>query len=136
LAVAARDLRARLSDPEQLVGVLPNADTFGWIGADEPGAFSVWLRPAIALGEVPIRTVWRPTAGERIAYAVEGRTDEHWVGLELSVGIDEDEEGAVADWRVECRFTGTMRAVGQRVLGAVVAQQARAVLQAAARAAA
>jgi carbon monoxide dehydrogenase subunit G len=138
LPVAAAELRAILREPKRLVEVLPNVDAFTWLEDEESGAFTATLRPALALGEVPIRTVWRPTAaeGDGISYAVEGRTDEHWIGLEVSVTLATEDGGdaTVAGWRVASRFTGTLRAVGQRVLEPIVAQQARAVLEAAARA--
>jgi carbon monoxide dehydrogenase subunit G len=140
LAAAPDDLRAVLARPDRLVEVLPNVDAFSWLVDDDTGAFTATIRPAIALGEIPIRTTWRrigsPTASAAtVTYAVDGRTDEHWLGLEITVALAADADGTLAEWHADCRFTGTMRTAGQRVVGAVVAHQARVVLQAAARAA-
>ncbi|HEY8584736.1 MAG TPA: SRPBCC domain-containing protein [Capillimicrobium sp.] len=128
-------LVAVLGDPERLVEALPRADGFAWI--DRPGgAFEATIRPAIALGEVPVRTRWQRGAGTgpgTVVYAVEGRTDEHAVALDVELAVRTGADGgAVADWRAACRFTGTVNSVGQRVLAPVVAAQARLVLRAAA----
>ena len=52
--------------------------------------------------------------------------------LDLLVTLRASGAGALAAWTVDCRFTGTVATVGQRVLPAVVNRQARLVLEAAA----
>jgi carbon monoxide dehydrogenase subunit G len=131
-------VRAVLRDPERLVDALPHVDAMG-ADVDRDGSFRVVIRPAIALGEIPVRTRWRPVAGaggpQAIAYAIEGRTDEHWLALDAELTLRpaaEDDEGGeggtVAEWTVALRTTGTIRSAGQRVLGAVVRAQVGLVL--------
>lgn len=185
IAPPARIL-AVLRDPRRFVAALPNVDELDF-EPGEDGSFRAKIRPALALGEVPIETVWRPCAlspeapgpqapgPEGLAYAMEGGTGEHRVELEATVTLRERErerererdggragdagragdgegsgrgdgegsgrsEGAgpvasEAEWTVSFEVTGTMRSAGQRTIAAIVAAQAEAALQAAARAA-
>ena len=134
LAPSVAELRAVLGDPQRLALALPHVDDFGW--DEEPGgaAFSATLRPALALGELPFRTSWRRVTAEPdlLRYHVEGRTEEHWLGMDVSLSLRPRGDGSIATWDIQCRFTGTMRAAGQRVLPAVVNHQARLVLASAA----
>jgi carbon monoxide dehydrogenase subunit G len=143
-------VRAALLDPESLSRALPNVDAFGHTDGPDDGAggsFAVTIRPAIALGEVPFRTVWRPVADDAAAsssaaagthairYRIEGRGDEQRFALDATVTLAEDSDtpGATrASWDLDCHFTGVLRAVGQRVLAPVVDRQVRDVLHAAA----
>lgn len=139
LAVAPDALRALLEDPERLSALLPGVDAFGWTDGPVEGSFAVTIRPALALGEIPVRTVWerRPGSGEELRYRVEGRTDEQRVAfdvvLRLAAADDDDGGGGGAhvSWSLDCRFTGTLRSAGQRVLVPIVDRQVRAVLSAA-----
>jgi carbon monoxide dehydrogenase subunit G len=139
LPVAATRLIGVLRDPDTLAAALPNTDLAGTLPrADE--TFAVTIRPAIALGEIPIRTLWKPIAAEHaeeLRFRVDGRTDEHAVTLDVRVSAtDSDDGGCRATWEVRGVFTGTLGSVGQRVVSAIVEQQARLVLDAAARLAA
>jgi carbon monoxide dehydrogenase subunit G len=128
-------VRAVLRDPDRLAQALPHVDAFG-ADIERDGSFRVVIRPAIALGEIPVRTLWRPVAGrtpEAIAYAVQGRTDEHWLGLDAELALVADGSGTRADWTVGLHTTGTIRSAGQRVLGAVVRAQVGLVLAAVGR---
>lgn len=133
LPVPAAALGAVLDDPERLAAALPHVDDFV---ADGPGAFSCTIRPATALGEVPFATAWSRTAhepGRRVGYEVRGRFEEHLLELRADVALAEEQpEVTTVAWTAECAFTGTMRAVGQRVLPAVVRHQVDLVLAAAA----
>jgi hypothetical protein len=126
---------AVLRDPRRFVAALPNVEGLEFEPAED-GSFSARIRPAIALGEVPIDTTWRPRAlgAEALHYAMEGSTGEHRVELEATVELRDRDGGAhsCAEWAVEFEVTGTMRSVGQRTIAAIVAAQARQVLEAAA----
>jgi len=130
LAAAPAAVRAVVADPERLAETLPNVRLFAW--EDEPGGpFSAEIRPALALGEIPVRTVWEPLGGDPVRYRVEGRTDEHRVAFDVTLAVDPDGDGGtVVDWSLDVHVTGTLRSAGQRVLTAIVAAQARAVLAA------
>lgn len=134
LPVGAARLRAVLEEPERLARALPHVDDL--VALDDQGAFEATIRPALALGEVPFRTVWRRAPGAPdgvLSYDVDGRHEEHVLELHADVRLDGDGERVVVAWDVDCGFTGTMRAVGQRVLPAIVRQQIALVLAAAAR---
>ena len=134
LDAGAAALRALLEDPERLAAALPHVGELV-PDDDEPGAFAALVRPALALGEIPLRTRWRRVAdaGGGLRWLVDGRGDEHAVALDARLVLEDRGDGALARWRVECRFTGTVRSVGQRVLGAIVDRQVRQVLQTADR---
>lgn len=122
-------LWAVLEDPERLADALPGVDD---LVRNEDGSFEATIRPALALGEVPFSTVWRragAVAGSELAYQVHGRSEEY--ELELRAGLRLS-DGTVA-WEVDCGFTGTMHAVGQRVLEAIVRHQVALVLAGAQR---
>lgn len=125
-------------DPERFVGALPSVGELDW-EAREDGSFAATIRPAIALGEVPIRTVWRPEepGPGTLRFRVEGRTDEQLVRFEVELSLrDGDDGGSAADWAVAFEVTGTMRSAGQRTIAAIVAAQAGEVLDAVGAAAA
>lgn len=130
LAAAPEAVRAVVADPERLAQALPNVSLFGW--EEEPGgAFSAEIRPALALGEIPVRTVWEPLGGDPVRYRVEGRTDEHRVAFDVTLALEPgDDGGTLVDWSLDVHVTGTLRSAGQRVLRAIVAAQARTVLAA------
>lgn len=134
LDAPAAALRALLEDPERLAAALPHVDALAPDEA-EPGGFTAVVRPALALGEVPLRTRWRRVADAEggLRWHVDGRGDEHAVALDARLVLEDLGDGALARWHVECRFTGTVRSAGQRVLGAIVDRQMRQVLQAADR---
>lgn len=135
---ASRDaLHAVLADPARLVELLPHVDALSFDAEAGGDAFSATIRPAIALGEIPFRTRWQRVANEPdlLRYHVEGRADEHWLGMDLAVALRPRDGGTLVAWDAACRFTGTMRTAGQRVLPAIVGHQARLVLEAAGRAA-
>ena len=143
---------AVLRDPRRFVAALPNVDELEF-EPGEDGSFRAKIRPAIALGEVPIETLWRPCAcgsdrvkpqgrvddlgdtgpdGQAVAYAMEGGTGEHQVELEATVALrDREGGGTVAEWTVAFEISGTMRSAGQRTIAAIVAAQAQQVLEAA-----
>ncbi len=125
---------AVLREPRRFVAALPNVEELDFEpGAD--GSFRALIRPAIALGELPIETTWRPRelGAEALHYSIEGGTGEHRVALEATVELrDRDGGGSTAEWSAELEVTGTMRSAGQRTIAAIVAAQAEAVLQAAA----
>jgi len=138
LAVPAAALRTALGDPERLVAALPHVDALGWDAAED-GSFTATIRPAIALGEIPVRTRWTPVrAGDPavLRYRVEGRTDEHALALDAIVATTAGDGVTMVTWAVELHLTGTLRSAGQRVLEAIVARQVQLVLEAAARQAA
>jgi carbon monoxide dehydrogenase subunit G len=124
LAAAPDAVRAVLTDPRRLAQALPHVDAFGADVAQD-GSFSLVIRPAIALGEIPIRTTWWPLRARpgAIAYRVEGRTDEHLITLATELTLLGDDPGTLAAWTVDCTTSGTIRSVGQRVLGAVITAQ-------------
>jgi carbon monoxide dehydrogenase subunit G len=126
-------LLAVLRSPERLVAALPNVDEFSWETADG-GGFSATIRPAIALGEVPFRTVWRPRRTEDgcVRYHVEGRSDEHWLELDFRLALEDSGGATEAEWSIDYRLTGAMRTAGQRTVSAVIAAQVELVLEAAA----
>lgn len=132
LAAEPDRVLAGLSDPASFVAALPNVGELEWDG-DEDGSFTATIRPATALGEVPIRTLWRPEASGSggVRYRVEGRTDEHLVHFDVTLELrDGASGGTAAEWAVEFAVTGTMRSAGQRTISAIVAAQASAVLDA------
>jgi len=136
LAAAPAALRAVLDDPERLSRVLPNVDRFGWTDGPVEGSFAVTIRPALALGEIPVRTVWHrvdPDAADGpLRYRVEGRTDEQRVDLDVVVAVAPAQEGgATVEWQLGVHVTGTLRAAGQRVVAPIVERQVRLVLEAA-----
>ncbi len=137
LAVAPAALRAVLDDPERLSRALPNVDRFGWSDGPVEGSFAVTIRPALALGEIPVRTVWHrvdPDAADGpLRYRVEGRTDEQRVDLDVVVAVAPAQEGAAAtvEWQLGVHVTGTLRAAGQRVVAPIVERQVALVLAAA-----
>lgn len=90
LDAAPAQVLAVLRDPRRFVAALPNVDELDF-EPGEDGSFRAKIRPAIALGEVPIETVWRPREpGEgSLAYAMEGGTGEHRVELEATVLLRE-----------------------------------------------
>lgn len=134
LAVPHGALWSVLGDPERLAEALPHVDDLVRL---EDGGFEATIRPALALGEVPFRTVWRRdggVAGETLSFAVEGRSEEYLLELHADLRLTGGDDGATTlAWNVDCGFTGTMRAVGQRVLPAIVRHQVQLVLAAAAR---
>lgn len=158
LSASPQRVAAVLRDPRRFVAALPNVDELEFEPSAD-GSFRAKIRPAIALGEVPIETLWRPCTcgsgrvkpqaqgraddpgevalgGQAVAYAMEGGTGEHRVALEATVELrDSDRAGAIAEWTVTFEVTGTMRSAGQRTIAAIVAAQAEQVLQAAASAA-
>lgn len=117
------ELVAALSDPERLAAALPHVDD---LMAEDGGAFTATLRPALVLGEVPVVTRWEP-AGP-LAWDVEGRASEHRIALHCAVAVDDE----AAHWSVICHTSGALRAMSQRTLGAILRAQAEAVLRAAA----
>ncbi len=146
---AAGAVLAVLRDPRRFVAALPNVDELDF-EPGEDGSFRAKIRPAIALGELPIETLWRPRSDRRerpapgLAYAMEGGTGEHRVALEATVTLRDARRerrrragragrgSDLAEWTVEFEVTGTMRSAGQRTIAAIVAAQAEAVLRAAA----
>lgn len=117
-------------DPARFVEALPNVGDLDW-EAHEDGSFAVTIRPATVLGEVPIRTTWRPE--EPIAgtlhFRVEGRTEEQLVRFDIALVLRDGEAGGTAaDWEVAFAVTGLIRSAGQRTISAVVAVQAAEVL--------
>ena len=118
----AAELATFLSEPERLAALLPNVEGFT-PGAD--GTFDVTLRPSFGLGEVPVRTSWRP-AGP-LAWEVSGTSGEHQLTLRCAVTIDEQ----AAHWTIECHTFGALRAMTQRTLAAILGFQATLVLRAA-----
>jgi carbon monoxide dehydrogenase subunit G len=149
LAAAPAAVRAILDDPETLSRALPNVDRFGWSDGPEDGSFAVTIRPALALGEIPVRTVWQrldvasadggasgaASADGPLRYRVEGRTDEQRVDLDVLLEIapgDGGESGSSrVSWQLGVHVTGTLRAAGQRVVAPIVERQVRLVLEAA-----
>lgn len=125
LTVSRAALWAVLDDPERLAGALPGVDD---LVRNEDGSFEATIRPALALGEVPFRTVWR-RAGEGPSYDVEGRSGEYVLALRADLRLV---DGSLA-WEVDCGFTGAMGSVGQRTLEAIVRHQVALVLDAAQR---
>lgn len=138
LAASVVEIRAILADPRRLAQALPGVDDFAWDDGPGGDAFSATLRPAIALGEIPFRTVWRQLAAAPglLRFHVDGRSDEHRLTMDVRLSLQARGAGSLAAWEIQCHFTGTMLAVGQRVLPAVVNHQTRLVLAAAERAAA
>lgn len=130
MAAEPSAVRAVVADPERLAEALPNVSGFSW--ADEPGGpFEAEIRPALALGEIPVKTTWEPLAGDPVRYRVEGRTDEHRVAFDVTLTLEPgDDGGTIVDWSLDVHVTGTLRSAGQRVLTAIVAAQARVVLAA------
>jgi carbon monoxide dehydrogenase subunit G len=120
-----------LGEPARLVSALPNVDDLEW-EANEDGSFVATIRPATALGELPIRTVWdpEPVGDSGWRFRMEGRTDEHFVRMEANVGVRQEDGVLVAGWDVTLEVTGTLRSAAQRTLAAIVAAQAAAVLRA------
>jgi carbon monoxide dehydrogenase subunit G len=122
---------AVLTDPERFVPALPNVDEFSWSDAGD-GTFTATIRPAIALGEVPFRTTWsiiEPVPGA-VTYEVEGRGDEHRLTLILRLDVAAADAGSLVTWAADYTVSGTMRAVGQRVVSAIIAAQAQLALRA------
>jgi carbon monoxide dehydrogenase subunit G len=154
-------VRELLDDPERLSAVLPNVDAFGWTDGPAEGSFAVTIRPALALGEIPVRTVWQRLEGSdgALRYRIDGRTDEHRLAFDVVLRVSAADgaagaggaggaggggaaEGAGAGraagaggasvaWSLDCHVTGTLRTAGQRVLVPIVDRQVRAVLSAA-----
>jgi carbon monoxide dehydrogenase subunit G len=133
LDASVADVRSLLEDPERLSALLPNVDAFGWTDGPAEGSFEVTIRPALALGEIPVRTVWRRVAasGDALKYRIDGRTDEHRVAFDVALKVGEEAGGALVSWSLDCHVTGTLRSAGQRVLVPIVDRQVRAVLRAA-----
>ncbi|HST40218.1 MAG TPA: SRPBCC domain-containing protein [Conexibacter sp.] len=146
LAAAPAAVRAVLEDPETLSRALPNVDRFGWSDGPAEGSFAVTIRPALALGEIPVRTVWQrldvasadggasgaASADGPLRYRVEGRTDEQRVDLDVLLEIAPDGAAAsLVSWQLGVHVTGTLRAAGQRVVAPIVERQVRLVLEAA-----
>lgn len=147
LAAAPAAVRAVLEDPETLSRALPNVDRFGWSDGPEEGSFAVTIRPALALGEIPVRTVWQrvdaaggdgdapgaASADGPLRYRVEGRTDEQRVDLDvlLEIAPGDDAAASLVSWQLGVHVTGTLRAAGQRVIAPIVERQVRLVLAAA-----
>ncbi|ADB52286.1 CoxG family protein [Conexibacter woesei] len=137
LAVAPAALRALLEDPGRLSALLPNVDAFGWTDGPVEGSFAVTIRPALALGEIPVRTVWerRPAADGELRYRVEGRTDEQRLAFDVVLVLGDagagGDGGTRVSWSLDCHVTGVLRSVGQRVLVPIVDRQVREVLRAA-----
>jgi len=134
LTASRAALWAVLEDPERLAAALPHVDD---LVRHEDGSFGATIRPALALGEVPFRTVWRRdggVAGEALSYEVQGRSEEYRLDLHADLRLTAEPDGATTlAWNLDCGFTGTMGAVGQRVLPAIVRHQVQLVLAAAAR---
>ncbi|MDW5597890.1 SRPBCC domain-containing protein [Conexibacter stalactiti] len=147
LAAAPGAVRAVLEDPETLSRALPNVDRFGWSDGPAEGSFAVTIRPALALGEIPVRTVWQRLESTGVAdaasaeasadgplrYRVEGRTDEQRVDLDVLLEIAPGDSAAASrvSWQLGVHVTGTLRAAGQRVIAPIVERQVRLVLEAA-----
>lgn len=135
--VTAARLLAVLGEPDSLAAVLPGSAEGTLPVAGDPASFDFTLRPEIALGTVPIRTRWTrlpSTNPGTLRFDVDGRTDEHVVRLRVDVGVES--VGATAAhlrWTVEGMFSGTLGSVGQRVVAAIVGQQAKLVLRALSR---
>ncbi|HEY4281360.1 MAG TPA: SRPBCC family protein [Conexibacter sp.] len=142
LALTPARLRALLEDPEQLSAALPGVDGFTWSERPGEGPFEATIRPALALGEIPLRTVWERQSGaeDELRYRVEGRTDEHRVAFDVVLRITPAANGAAGEaaatvaWELDCHVTGTLRSAGQRVIAPIVDRQVRTVLAAAERA--
>jgi carbon monoxide dehydrogenase subunit G len=132
LAVSRAALWSVVEDPERLGEALPHVDDLVVL---EDGGFEATIRPALALGEIPFRTAWRrdgAVAGEALSYSVTGRSDEYVFALRADLRLAGSDGSTTLEWQVEGGFTGTMRAVGQRVLDAIVRHQVGLVLAAAA----
>lgn len=126
-------LWSMLEDPERLAEALPHVDDLVRL---EDGGFEATIRPALALGEIPFRTIWRRDggiAGETLSFDVEGRSDEYLLELHADLRLTGEDGATTLAWTVDCGFTGTMGAVGHRVLPAVVRHQVQLVLAGAAR---
>lgn len=135
LEAPSSEVLAVLREPRRFVAALPNVDELDF-EPGEDGSFRATIRPAIALGELPIETTWRPRdlGAEALHYSMEGSTGEHRVGLEATIELRDRDGGAhcTAEWSAELEVTGTIRSAGQRTIAAIVAAQANQVLQAAA----
>ena len=124
---------AVLRAPQRLAIALPNVDDLDWDADD--GSFHATIRPAIALGEMPFRTIWRPRdePDGALRYRIEGRADEHWLGIDAELSLTETGDTTDVEWSIDMQVSGTIRSAGQRVLSAVVTAQVQRVLDAVGR---
>lgn len=131
LAAAPDAVRAVLTDPTRLIPALPNVDDFAWEDRSA-GRFTATVRPRLALGDVVFRTTWtvHAPAPHAVTFEVEGRGEEHRLAMVLRLDIAADGTGTRVTWSADHAVSGTMRAVGQRVLPSIVAAQARLALAA------
>lgn len=114
------ELAATLSDPERLVAALPQVEDFT---PSPEGAFDVTVRPSFGLGEVPVRTCWRPASD--LTWDISGASGEHRITMRCEVRIDEH----AAHWTIEAHVTGALRAMTQRTLAAILGFQATQVIR-------
>ncbi len=131
LSAAPQAVLAVLGDPSRLVPALPNVDEFSWEDRDA-GRFAATVRPRLALGDVPFRTRWTVEApvDHAVTFVVEGRGEEHRLAMTLRIDVAAEDSGSRVTWSADYAVSGTMRAVGQRVLPAIVAAQAQLALDA------
>lgn len=131
LSAAPDAVLAVLGDPSRLVPALPNVDEFAWEDR-QAGRFTATVRPRLALGDVPFRTHWtlETPVDHAVTFVVEGRGDEHRLAMTLRIDVAVDGGGSRVTWAADYAVSGTMRAVGQRVLSSIVAAQARLALAA------
>ncbi|MFA4930210.1 MAG: SRPBCC domain-containing protein [Patulibacter sp.] len=124
-------VRAVLTDPSRLIPALPNVEDFAWDDR-AAGRFTATVRPRLALGDVVFRTDWTVHAPvpHAVTFEVEGRGEEHRLAMVLRLDIAAEGSGSRITWSADYAVSGTMRAVGQRVLPAIVAAQARLALAA------
>lgn len=137
MAASPERVLAVLGDPPRFVAALPNVGELDW-EEREDGRLAATIRPATALGELPIRTVWegRQVGSAGWHYLLEGRTEEHFVRMDAELDIrGQDGGGSIAAWHARLVVTGALRSASQRTITAIVRAQAASVIRAVDRAA-
>lgn len=131
VTVAQQPLLIALADPQAIAGALPHVTHFEILEREHLRGFVAAFTPMLSIGPIPLQSEWWPafTGHADVAYDIELTYEEHSASIGLALSLTPHHDRTAVAYSVDAHFRGPLRAVGQRVLGAVVSQQIQIALE-------